>query len=51
MARITHYATVTPFGTRPVLSVEQVMAALDIASRRDLPATYGRFWAVRKEAA
>lgn len=46
--RIIHYTTLTPFGTRPVLSVREVMDALGLESRRQLPETYGRFWAVRE---
>lgn len=44
--KITHYTTLTAFGTRPVLSVAEVMADLGIESTRQLPATHGRFWAV-----
>ena len=43
MAPITHYTTLTQFGTRPVMTVAEVMAALGIESRRQLPETYGRF--------
>lgn len=50
-ARILHYTTVTRFGTRPVLTVAEVMAELGLQSRRQLPETHGRFWAVREQAA
>lgn len=45
---ITHYTTLTPFGTRPVMTVAEVMAALGLDNRRQLPETYGRFWAVKE---
>jgi len=50
-ARILHYTTVTRFGTRPVLTVAEVMADLGLENRRKLPDNYGRFWAVRERAA
>lgn len=49
--RITHYTTVTPFGTRPVATVAEVMADLGLESRRALPANWGRFWAVYEDNA
>jgi len=49
--RITHYTTVTRFGTRPVVTVAEVMADLRLESRRKLPDTWGRFWAVRERSA
>ncbi|MEN9924174.1 MAG: hypothetical protein RL268_300 [Pseudomonadota bacterium] len=44
---IKYYTTLTPFGTRPILSAEKVAEALGV-TKRNLPDTYGRFWAVRK---
>ena len=49
--RITHYTTLTRFGTRPIVSVQEVMADLGLESRRALPKTWGRFWAVYKGGA
>jgi hypothetical protein len=46
MNRIIYYTTLTPFGTRPIMSVAEVMEALGLESRRQLPKEYGRFWAV-----
>ncbi|MBY0392671.1 MAG: hypothetical protein K2Q27_05335 [Novosphingobium sp.] len=46
--RITHYTTLTRFGTRPIVSVAEVMADLGLENRRQLPETWGRFWAVRE---
>jgi len=48
MARIKNYTTLNRFGYRPVLTVDEVMAALGIDDVRKLPETYGAYWAVRK---
>lgn len=50
-ARILYYTTLTRFGTRPVVTVAEVMADLGLESRRQLPETWGRFWAVREQRA
>jgi len=49
--RITHYTTLTRFGTRPVVTVDEVMADLGLDNRRKLPETWGCFWAVRERKA
>lgn len=46
--RILHYTTCTRFGTRPIVTVAEVMANLGLEHRRQLPDNWGRFWAVRE---